>query len=94
MYPRAAGLAVRSAPQPRASLVETVGLALIRTLGFEGPEGTGDPIRSAWVRVAGPSGKTGFVAPGALLSPYSDRLCFVKDAAGAWKIGGYVGGGD
>jgi hypothetical protein len=94
MYPRSAGVPVRATPQPRAAVIDTLGLALVRTLGFEGGDTNADPIRAAWVRVVTPSGKVGFVAPNTLLSPYTDRLCFAKDSGGAWKIAGYVGGGD
>lgn len=93
-YPRAAGLQVHAAPQANAAVIETVGLSFVHVLGFEGKQTDADPIRISWARIATPSGKTGFVAPNSLLSPYSDRLCFSKDAAGAWRIDGYVGGGD
>jgi hypothetical protein len=91
-YPRAAGLQVRAAPQPNAAVIETLGLALVRVLGFEDKEGDADPVRNAWARVATP--EAGFVAPNALVSPYSDRLCYVKEGTGPWRIGGYIGGGD
>lgn len=93
-YPRAAGLQVHAAPQANAAVIETLGLAFVHVLGFEGKQTDADPIRISWARVATPSGKTGFVAPNSLLSPYSDRLCFARDAGSAWRIGGYVGGGD
>lgn len=93
-YPRAAGLQVRAAPQASAAVIETLGLFFVHVLGFEGKQTDADPIRVSWARVATPSGKTGFVAPNSLLSPYADRLCFSKDPGGAWRIDGYVGGGD
>jgi hypothetical protein len=93
-YPRAAGLPVRATPDANAAVIETLGLHLIHVLGFEDKNSESDPIRTAWARVATPAGKTGFVVPGSLVSPYTDRLCFAKDAAGAWRIAGYVGGGD
>lgn len=92
-YPRAAGLQVRAAPQPNAAVVETVGLHFVHVLGFEGKQTDADPIRVAWARIATPSGKVGFVAPNSVVSPYADRLCFTKEGT-AWRIGGYVGGGD
>jgi hypothetical protein len=94
LYPRAAGLPVRAAPKADAAVVETLGLAFVRVLGFDENSGDGDPVRTAWARVAAPSGKTGFIAPGTLVSPYTDRLCFGKGSDGAWRIVGYVGGGD
>ena len=39
-------------------------------------------------------GKQGFVAPGTLLSPYAERLCYARDITGRWRIAGFVGGGD
>ena len=93
-YPRTAGLQVRAAPQANAAVVETLGLNLVRVLGFEDKDGDTDPVRNAWARVATPGGKTGFVAPNSLLSPYADRLCYAKEGTGPWRISGYVGGGD
>lgn len=93
-YPRAAGLQVRAAPQASAAVIETLGLHFVHVLGFEGEQSDVDPIRVSWARVATPSGKMGFVAPNSLLSPYADHLCFAKDAGAAWRIEGYVGGGD
>jgi hypothetical protein len=93
-YPRAAGLQVRAAPQANAALVETLGLHFVRVLGFEDKDGDTDPVRTAWARVATPSGKTGFAAPNSLVSPYADRLCYAKEGTSPWRIVGYVGGGD
>jgi hypothetical protein len=91
-YPRAAGLQVRGAPQANAPVIETLGLNLVRVLGYEDKDIDADPVRNAWARVATPSGKAGFVAPNTLVSPYTDRICYVKE--GTWRIGGYIGGGD
>ncbi len=93
-YPRAAGLQVHAAPQANTAVIETLGLSFVHVLGFEGKQTDADPMRISWARIATPSGKTGFVAPNSLLSPYADRLCFAKDASGTWRIDGYVGGGD
>jgi hypothetical protein len=93
-YPRTAGLQVRAAPQQNAAVIEALAVALVRVLGFEDKDGDADPVRHAWARVATPGGKAGFVAPNSLVSPYSDRLCYVKEGAGPWRIGGYIGGGD
>jgi hypothetical protein len=92
-YPRASGLPMRAAPQANAPVVESLGLHFVRVLGFEEKEGDLDPARNAWLRVAGPSGKAGFVAPNTLISSYTDRICYAK-AGPAWRIVGYVGGGD
>lgn len=92
-YPRAPGLPMRAAPQQNAAVVESLGLHFVHVLGYEEKEGEMDPLRTAWLRVAAPSGKAGFVAPNTLISSYTDRLCFAKTGA-AWRIVGYVGGGD
>jgi hypothetical protein len=84
-YPRAPGLPVRATPAADAAVIETLGLTLVRVLGSD---------RSGWPRIATPGGKAGYVAPGSLLSPLADRLCFGKDAGGGWRIIGYVGAGD
>jgi hypothetical protein len=84
---------MRAAPLPTAPVVETLGLHLVHVLGYEEKEGDMDPVRTAWLRVAAPSGKAGFVAPNTLISSYTDRLCYTK-AGAAWRIVGYVGGGD
>jgi hypothetical protein len=83
-YPRANGLQVRNTAAADGVVIETLGVNLVRVLGTD---------RFGWTRVATPGGKTGFVAPGSLLSPLADRLCFGKDASG-WRIVGYVGAGD
>jgi hypothetical protein len=93
-YPRASGLQVRAAPQANGAVIETLGLHFVHVLGFEGKQTDADPIRISWARIVTPAGKTGFIAPNSLVSPYADRLCFTKDAGGAWRIAGYVGGGD
>jgi len=92
-YPRQAGLQVRGAPQANAPVVETLGLYFVRVVGFDEKGGDTDPVRNSWARVATPSGKTGFAPPNSLVSPYADRLCYGKEGA-AWRIVGYVGGGD
>jgi hypothetical protein len=84
-YPRTPGLQVRIAAAADGVVIETLGLHLVRVLGAAD--------RNGWVRVATPGGKTGFVAPGSLLSPLADRLCFGKDGGG-WRIVGYVGAGN
>ena len=52
------------------------------------------PGRTQWARVALPDGKQGFVAPRSLMSLAAERLCYIKDPAGAWRIAGYIAGGN
>jgi hypothetical protein len=51
------------------------------------------PGRSQWARVALPDGKQGFVAPRSLMSLTTERLCYIKDLGGGWRIAGYIAGG-
>ena len=46
-----------------------------------------------FMRIVTPSGKVGFVPAEAINPLGSDQLCYGKDAAGAWKIVGMIGGG-
>jgi hypothetical protein len=48
---------------------------------------------AAYQRIITPSGKAGFVTIDAEAPLGNDQLCYVKDG-GAWKIGGYIGGGE
>jgi hypothetical protein len=91
-YPRTETM-VRASPRTNAVMVEMLGLHFVRVLGFEGKDGEA-PSRTLWARVVAPSGKTGFVAPGTLMSLNAERLCYGKDATGRWHIAGYIGGGD
>ncbi len=94
LYPRADKVAVRSAPQPNAAVVDTLGLHFVWMLDHVGKDKERDAFRNVWVRVATPAGKIGFVAPDALTSLYAERLCYGKDTIGRWHIAGFIGGGD
>ena len=50
-----------------------------------------DANQPAFLHVATPSGKTGFVPSDAITGLGGDEMCFSKDASG-WKIAGYFGG--
>lgn len=93
-YARGGSAEVRAEPRDRSAIVEKIGLHFVRILGFEAKDDDADAARTAWARVATPSGKTGFVAPGKLASAYPPRLCYTKDAIGRWRIAGFVGAGD
>lgn len=93
VYARAPGIVVRSAPRADAPIVETLGTHFVRIIGFDGPNND-RPLATQWAKVATPSGKTGFVAPNALLAPATDRLCYAKSTTGEWRIIGYAAGGD
>jgi hypothetical protein len=93
-YPRDAGAAVRAAPRAGSAVVETLGLHFVHVLGYEAGENEVEPARTAWARVATPTGRAGFIAPGTLRSLGAEQLCYIKDVTGRWRIAGYVGRGD
>jgi hypothetical protein len=88
-YPLKDGTEVRSAAQPNAPVIEKLGLNLVRVLPDTAPQG--DASEPAFLHVATPSGKTGFIAMDAIAPLGGDEMCYAKDAGG-WKIGGYFGG--
>ena len=45
------------------------------------------------MRIATPSGKPGYVTIDSIAPIGNDQICYVKEG-GAWKIGGYIGGGE
>jgi hypothetical protein len=87
VYPLTNGVEVRQAAQANAPVVEKLGLHFVRALI---DESAGDPNQSQdFIRVATPSGKTGFVSVDQLLPLGGDQLCYIKESGG-WKIAGYV----
>jgi hypothetical protein len=93
-YPRAADTPIRAIPQPEAAAIGTLGLNFVRLLSFEGPDREPSPGRTQWARVAAPDGRVGFVAPDSLLSLTTERICYIKDLIGGWRIAGYIAGGN
>lgn len=93
-YPRADETPVHAAPQPDAAKVGSLGPHFVRLMGFEGPDSDPAASRAQWARVALTDGKPGFVAPGHLMSLTAERLCYVKDLVGGWRIAGYIAGGN
>lgn len=86
-YSMSAGTEVHGTPQANAPVIDKLGLAFVRVM----PEPT--PASAAYVRIVTPSGKTGYVSVDAIAPIGNDQLCYVKDG-GAWKIGGFIGGGE
>jgi hypothetical protein len=84
-YPTQPGVAVRKAAEPNAGVVEKLGMNLVRVLS------EGDSDQQAFLHVATPSGKTGFVPVVSISSLGGDEICYVKGASD-WKITGYFGG--
>ena len=77
-----------TAAQPNAPVVEKLGLYFVRVLPDSAPPAAGAP---AFLHVALPDGKTGFIPTDSIVPLASDQICYVKDADG-WKIVGYIGG--
>ena len=70
-----------------APVIEKLGMAFVRVMPDMAPNASQD-----FMRVVAPSGKVGFVAAEAINPLGSDMLCYGKDAGGAWKIVGMIGG--
>jgi hypothetical protein len=87
-YPVSNGIEVRTAPGNSTPAIDKLGLHLVRIM----PEAKA--TSAAFHRVLTPAGKIGFVSIDALALFGNDQICYVKDAGGAWKIGGYIGGGE
>ena len=86
-YPVSAGIEVHAAPQTNAPVIDKLGLAFVRVSPGNAPSSAN------FVRVITPAGKAGYVSADAIAPIGNDQVCYVKDG-GAWKIGGYIGGGE
>jgi hypothetical protein len=101
-YPRADETALRAAPLPDAPAVGRLGLQFVHLLGFEGAGGEPKlertpeflPEHNRWARVALPDGRTGYAAPGSLMSLTGERLCYIKDLVLGWRIAGFIAAGN
>jgi hypothetical protein len=87
-FPSKAGLEARSAAQPNASVVEKLGLTLIRVMPEPTQPGT---TPGPFLRIVTPAGKVAYVPADSISPLTSDQICFVKDG-NSWKIAGYIGG--
>jgi hypothetical protein len=92
VFPRIEGLELHAAPRSASAVPEKLGGHFVRILGFDTTPANADPLRTAWARIATPSGQVGYAAPDSLLSPGAPQLCYVKDITGRWRIAGFVGG--
>jgi hypothetical protein len=86
-FTSAADVEVRASAQANAEVVEKLGMIFVRVMPDTAPNASQD-----FMRIVTPSGKVGFVAAEAINPLGSDQLCYGKDAAGAWKIVGMIGG--
>jgi hypothetical protein len=88
-YPIKDGVEVRSAGKSEAPVIDKLGVTLVRVLTDNAPPD--DPNKEAFLHIATPAGKTGYVPLEAMSSLGTDQLCYTKEG-GAWKITGYFGG--
>jgi len=83
------GVEVHAAAQSDAPVIERLGINLVRLLPDRVPPD--HPNTPEFLHVATPSGKSGYVAAGALTPFDRDRMCYDEQASG-WKIAGYLSG--
>lgn len=81
------GVEVRATASQNAPVIEKLGMQFVRVMPDMAPNASQD-----FMRVVTPSGKVGFVPAEAINPLGSDMLCYGKDASGAWKIVGMIGG--
>ncbi len=86
-YPVSNGLEVHATAQANGPVIDKLALHFVRIM----PETASDP--PSYMRIATPSGKTGYVSIDSIAPIGNDQICYVKDG-GVWKIGGYIGGGE
>ena len=86
-YPVSANVEVRAAPQASAPVIEKLAVAFVRVM----PEGGANV--PTFLRVVTPAGNIGFVSVDLIAPVGNDQICYIKDGS-AWRIGGYIGGGD
>jgi hypothetical protein len=88
-YPLKDGVEVHATAQPNSPVVEKLGLNLVHVLPDTATPGSPNP--PAFLHVATPSGKSGFIAMDAIAPLGGDQMCYTKDSSG-WKIAGFLGG--
>src|SRR5690349_13595685 len=86
-FTAADGVEVRASASANSAVIEKLAMQFVRVMPDMAPNASQD-----FMRVVAPSGKVGFVAAEAINPLGSDQLCYGKDASGAWKIVGIIGG--
>jgi hypothetical protein len=81
------GAEVHATAQTNSPVIEKLGMHFVRVMPDTAPNASQEMMR-----IVTPSGKVGFVAAEAVSPLGSDQLCYGKDASGAWKIVGMIGG--
>jgi len=89
VFPVDNGVEVRAAAKPDARVIDKLGLYFVRVLPDSTPPD--NPGAPAFLHVALPNAKTGYVAAAAIAPLAADQICYTKEASG-WKIAGFVGG--
>jgi hypothetical protein len=82
---------VRANPDGSAAEVGVLSREVVRVAewAFDAPKG-----RQRWVQVITPTGVKGYVDGRHIQTLAPERICLRKDSSGAWRISGYIGGGD
>ena len=88
-YPLKDGTEVHAAAEPNSPVIDKLGFNLVRVLPDSAPPNSANA--PAFLHVATPSGKSGYVAIDAIAPIANDQMCYAKDSGG-WKITGYFGG--
>ena len=78
---------VRATAQPNAPVIDKLGMIFVHVMPDTAPNASQE-----FMRIVTPAGKVGFVPAEAINPLGSDQICYGKDAAGAWKIVGMIGG--
>ena len=78
---------VKASAQAGAAVIDKIGMIFVRVMPDTAPNASQE-----FMRIVAPSGKVGFVSAEAINPLGSDQLCYGKDATGAWKIVGMIGG--
>jgi hypothetical protein len=86
-FTSAEGVEVRATASATGAVVEKLGMHFVRVMADTAPN-----ANQEFMRIVTPSGKVGFVPAEAINPLGSDQLCYGKDATGAWKIVGMIGG--
>jgi hypothetical protein len=81
------GAEVHATAQTNSPVIEKLGMHFVRVMPDTAPNASQEMMR-----IVTPNGKVGFVAAEAVSPLGSDQLCYGKDASGAWKIVGMIGG--
>jgi len=87
-YPVSPNIEVHAEGDAASPVIDKLGLYFVRVMP--------DAINASpsYIRIALPSGKTGYVSIDSIAPMGNDQLCYVPAVHGGWKIAGYVGGGE